>query len=235
MIQFNLLPDVKLEYIKAERTKRFVTVVSLIASAASLTLFVALILTVDVWQKKTMSDLTNDIKTSSDHLRSTPDLNKILTVQSQLNSLDGLHSQKPAATRLFNYLSQVTPGAATIGDLTTDFTQHTMSITGKSPSLDVVNKFVDSLKFTNYQLDGSSDKVAAFSNVVLSSFSRGSDGAHFVVTLNFDPAIFDNTKSLSLLVPDIITTRSVLEKPTVLFDQSAAPTDDATTNTEGGQ
>lgn len=267
MIQFNLLPDVKLEYIKAQRTKHFVVAISVLASAASLGLFIILVLTVNVWQSKTIKDLSGDIKTTSSELKSTKDLNKILTVQSQLGSLSTLHSQKPASQRLFGYLSQVTPAKATISDITADFTLNTLSITGKAPSLDVVNTFTDALKFTSYGqgavkgvwTDGTSYKTNeavshgrdiyvattdneasdntepgvgsdwqsnwkvapnAFSGVVLSSFGRTEDGASYTITLSFDPAIFSNENAVSLLVPNIVTTRSIVEQPSVLFDGS---------------
>lgn len=267
MIQFNLLPDVKLEYIKAQRTKHFVVVVSVLASAASLGLLIILVLTVNVWQNKTIKDLSGDIKSTSSELKSTKDLNKILTVQSQLGSLSTLHSQKPAAQRIFGYLSQVTPVKATISDITADFTLNTLSITGKAPSLDVVNTFTDALKFTSYGQgavkggwsDGTSYKTdeivsngravyiatsehaassdtepgvgsgwqsnwklapKAFSGVVLSSFGRTEDGATYTIMLNFDAAIFSNVNEISLLVPNIVTTRSIVEQPLVLFDGS---------------
>lgn len=222
MIQFNLLPDVKIEYIKAQRTKHFVLTISTLAAIASLVIFAVLVLTVDVWQKKTIGDLSKDIKTSSDQLRATPDLNKILTVQNQLGSLSTLHETKPVTSRMFGYLSQVVPTKATISNLTVDFTANTLSVTGDAPSLDVVNTFTDGLKFTKYQLDTTGDKKDAFTEVVLSSFGRSSDGASYTITLNFDPLIFSNTSKVSLLVPNIVTTRSILEQPAVLFDQGSA-------------
>lgn len=218
MIQFNLLPDVKLEYIKTQRTKHIVMVIGMLASAASLVVFSLLVLTVDVWQHKTLNDLSSDIKKTSEQLKSTPDLNKILTVQSQLGSLSTLHGQKPAAQRLFGYLAQVTPDKATISDMTVDYTQNTLSISGKAPTLDVVNTFTDGLKFTKYQVKGSDDKLAAFSNVVLSSFGRSEEGAIYTITLSFDPTIFSNASPITLDVPNIVTTRSVVEQPSVLFD-----------------
>lgn len=221
MIQFNLLPDVKLEYIKTQRTKHFVISTSILAAAASLAVFAVLVLTVNVWQKKTISDYSKDIKTTSDNLRATPDLNKILTVQNQLASLSSLHESKPVTSRLFSYLGQVTPTNATISDMTADFSASTLSITGNAPSLDVVNTFTDGLKFTKYQVSGSEDKTNAFSNVVLSSFGRTAEGASYTITLSFDPQIFSNANNVKLLVPNIVTTRSVIEQPTVLFDKAS--------------
>jgi hypothetical protein len=219
MIQFNLLPDVKLEYIKTERVKQLVVTLSFLASAAALALLIILVLTVDVWQKKSLHDVSADIKTTSKQLESTPDLSKILTVQNQLGQLTSLHDQKYVDSRLFGFLSQVTPTQATISNMTTDNTQNTMTISGDAPSLDVVNTFVDGLKFTKYRVDGSADSKNAFSNVVLSNFGRSNQGATYTITLAFDPGIFSNSNKVTLNVPDIVTTRSVIEQPSALFNQ----------------
>jgi hypothetical protein len=222
MIQFNLLPDVKLEYIKTERVKQLVITLSFLASAAALALLIILVLTVDVWQKKSLHDVSADIKTTSNQLESTPDLSKILTVQNQLGQLKGLHDQKYVDSRLFGFLSQVTPTQATISNITTDNTQNTMTISGDAPSLDVVNTFVDGLKFTKYSVTGTADSKNAFSNVVLSTFGRSNQGATYTITLAFDPVIFSNANKVTLNVPDIVTTRSVLEQPSALFNQGGS-------------
>jgi hypothetical protein len=222
MIQFNLLPDVKLEYIKTERVKQLVITLSFLASAAALALLIILVLTVDVWQKKSLHDVSADIKATSNQLESTPDLSKILTVQNQLGQLKGLHDQKYVDSRLFGFLSQVTPTQATISNITTDNTQNTMTISGDAPSLDVVNTFVDGLKFTKYSVTGTADSKNAFSNVVLSTFGRSNQGATYTITLAFDPVIFSNANKVTLNVPDIVTTRSVLEQPSALFNQGGS-------------
>src|ERR1039458_1397961 len=114
MIQFNLLPDVKQAFIKSQRTKRLVIVFSVFLSTVALVIFIVLVTVVYVVQKKSISDLNNNIQTNSASLKNTANLTKILTVQSQLNSLATLDSQNPAASRLFNFLSQLTPTQATI-------------------------------------------------------------------------------------------------------------------------
>ena len=216
MIQLNLLPDVKLQYLKARRTQRLVISVSMILIAASLFVFVLLIGTVDVFQKKNLHDLNNDINKYTNQLQNTPNLNKILTVQNQLQVLTSLHDQKPAASRLFDYLKQLTPSSASISQLNIDYTQHTITISGNANSLDIVNAFTDTLKFTTYKKgDGSS--ANAFSDVVLSQFSRGSSGATYTITSNFDPTIFDSASNVTLTVPNIISTRSIIEQPSDLF------------------
>lgn len=221
MIQINLLPDVKLQYLRVRRTQRLVVSVSMLLIVTSLFIFVLLIGTVDVFQKKNLSDLNHDISTYTKQLQNTPNLNKILTVQNQLQVLTSLHDQKPAASRLFGYLQQMTPSDASISQFNIDYTQNNISITGKAGSLDTVNAFTDTLKFTTYKkTDGTSTN--AFSAVVLSAFGRSTAGATYTITANFDPTIFSGGTPASLTVPNIISTRSIIEQPTDLF-QSANP------------
>jgi hypothetical protein len=221
MIQFNLLPDVKLEFIKVQRTKRLVITISLVASAVSVVVLLLLLVTVDVFQKKNMSDLTHDIANNEGVLKKTPDLNKILTIQNQLRSLPGMHDQKVVASRLLPFMQQVTPSTATIATMEADFSQNTLAISGQAPSLDVVNTYVDTLKFTTYSTaDHSTDGKNAFSNVVLSSFSRSSQNASYAITVSFDPVIFSNTSDVKLTIPPIVTTRSVIGQPTDIFKSS---------------
>ena len=200
MIQFNLLPDVKQEFMRAERTKHLMVTVSFFASAIALAVLVLGLSTVYVVQKKAISDLQNDIATNSATLKNTPHISDILTVQSQLNSLSSLNNLKPVDSRLFGYLAQLTPKKATISDLRVDHTLNMITISGNAPTLDVVNTFVDGLKFTNYTTTDVTTPTPAFSSVVLASFSRSSKTATYSITFNFDPTIFSVSKDVTLTV-----------------------------------
>lgn len=216
MIQFNLLPNVKLEYIKATRRKRLVMTGASLMMAVALGITILLFLVVNVIQKQHLKALSNDINQGVKELQETPNLDKILTVQNQLMSLDGLHDQKPVASRLFGYLAQITPVEVSIAQLDVDFDQNTMRFTGSSDSLSSINKFVDTLKFTNYRLKGSDnaeESKNAFASVVLSSFNRNSQEANYTIDLVFDPVIFSITQEAELVVPSAVTTRSETEKP----------------------
>lgn len=224
MIQFNLLPDIKQEYIKAQRQKHLIVFISTIASIAAIALLVVLILVVDVWQKKSISDLNKDIKSNSSQLSSTKDLNKILTVQNQLNSLGPLHDQKAVASRLFEYISTLTPSNATISKLSIDYSKSAVTISGSADALSTVNTYVDTLKFTTYKAEGQSGSTSknAFSQVVLSTFGKTSQATTYTITASFDPAIFSESSTVNLTVPKITTTRSAIDQPTDLFKQSGS-------------
>jgi Tfp pilus assembly protein PilN len=225
MIQFNLLPDVKLEYIKAERSRRLVIGLSVLVCAAAVVLL-AVLLSVDGLQKKHLSDLNRDITNETNQLQGKPNINGILTVQNQLESLTALHNAKPAASRLFDYLNEVTPATVSITNFTTDFTQFTMTLTGTSDSLASVTQYVDTLKLTAYNTGDNSTKSPAFSNVVLSSFSLNSNAnspgqaATYTIALSYDRNIFDITQNIALSVPSV-TTRAQIQNPSNLFQASS--------------
>ncbi len=232
MIQFNLLPDVKLEYLKAERTRQMVITVSAIASAASLAIFLTFFAT-NYYQKQHISSISDEINSRKSKLEKKPGIDKILTIQNQLKSLTALHDAKPAAPRLFTYLNQVTPDKTiSISSLTLDFSKGTLSITGTADSLGSVNQYIDTLKFTTYRVKGddpSQTPLKAFSNVVLTSFTyatpsatAGTDTssapATYTLDFTYDQPIFDLTKDVTLNVPsNTTTTRSEVDKPTDLF------------------
>ena len=201
MVQFNLLPKVKLEYVKTQRTKRLLTLISIVVSVASLAVLLLSFVTVNVVQKKSLNDLNKDIAKYSTQLKNVDDLNKILTVQNQLSTLTGLHDKKPVATRLFTYISQVTPSQAGLNKLSIDYTANTLTVGGIAPSLDVVSTYTDTLKATTYTVSGSKESKHAFTNVVLANFGRSNDGASFNISFSYDPTIFDSKSDVTLKVP----------------------------------
>lgn len=226
MIELNLLPDVKQDYIKAERARSLVISISFIVTAASVGLLL-LLLSVSGLQKKHINDLTADIKKSTKELKAKPQISKILTVQNQLNSISALHDKKPSVAAFFTYLNQVTPESVDINTLTVDFTENSANITGGADNLSSVNKYVDTLKFTTYTIDGKNTPKKAFNNVVMSSFSisGGSKGknakpATYTITFNYDPEILDVTKKVTLSVPKLTSTRSTSGSPNELFKVS---------------
>ena len=175
MIQFNLLPDVKVAFIAARRTKRMVLLLATVVIATSLTIVTILSVVVFVWQKTSLQGLDKTIKASASNLQSQTDIDKVLTVQNQLSSIDDLHASKPEVARVFTYLTQVTPSKITVSTLVVDFVTPTISITGQAPSLEEVNKYVDTLKFTTVTNDDDGSAVEAgakaFSQVVLGAYT----------------------------------------------------------------
>jgi Tfp pilus assembly protein PilN len=205
-VQFNLLPDVKLEYVKAQRTKHLMTFVSLVVGAAALAIFLFSFFLVNVVQKRDLANLNKDIKSTSGQLKQIKDLDKILTVQNQLSTLTTLHESKPVASRLFAYITSLTPTQASLSKLNIDFAANTISIGGTAPSLDTVSVYTDTIKGTKYITDGETTKTKAFSDVVLSSFGRSDKGASFTIDFKYDPTLFDVKSKVQLIVPTAAVT-----------------------------
>ena len=221
MTQFNLLPDIKLEYIKSKRTQDLVILVSVILIAAFLAIFIILYVYVGIIQKHHLSSLSDKITSNTQQISSSSNLDKVLTIQNQLESLPALYQARPATTELLPFINQLTPASATISSLNINFTgatEDTGSIQGNADSLSTVNTFVDTLKLTNYTISGSKSSNA-FSNVVLSAFAVTTTpvGVCYTISFSFDPLIFNQTTPATLSVPDIITTRSITQQPTDLF------------------
>jgi Tfp pilus assembly protein PilN len=233
MIQFNLLPDVKLEYVRAQRVKHTVISASLIAAGSAILIFLLLFATVHIVQKKSMNDLNSDISKYDGQLKATPDLDKILTIQSQLSALPALHAGKAAASRNFSFIQQLVPSTITLTDLTTDYTANTFTLTGESASLDNVNTLVDTLKYTTYA-DQTSSNQKAFTDVVLSQFTRSATTTTFTVTANFAPAIFDNASNVKLTIPSGVSSPSVVGQPTTFKEPTTTTTPASATTTTNG-
>jgi hypothetical protein len=152
-----------------------------------------------------------------------------------LESLTALHSAKPAATRLFDYLNEVTPTQISINNFNIDFTKQTVTITGTADALSSVNAYIDTLKSTTYTTDTNKKNTPAFSNIVLSSFGLNASSqdktqaASYTINLSYDKNIFDITQKVNLTVQNPVTTRSGLQQPSDLFK---VPT--GTTNGKAG-
>lgn len=248
MIQFNLIPDIKNQYLKTQRTKRLVIMTSISISLVFVFIFVLLFSVVQFAQKSHIKNLQKDIDTYLSNLKKDENLEKVLTIQNQLGSLTGLHDSKPVATRLYDYLVQVTPKDASISAVDIDFKQNTLKIAGTAKSIEVVNKFVDTLKFTDYELTTNETPAQktvkkAYSSVVLDSFSSTTDdagGVNYVISFKFDPIIFDINKdannkpqAIQLKVPqNFTTTRSFTEKPNENFFKPAPSTENQPNNNE---
>jgi len=218
MTQFNLLPDIKLEYLRSRRAQGLVISVSTLLIAVSIAILVLLYVYVVIIQKNHISGLSSQITNSTQQISSNANLNKILTIQNQLQSLPSLDNAKPATTQILPYINQLTPAAATISNISVDLTKNIGSIQGNADTITTVNTFVDTLKFTNYTI-GTSSSTSAFSNVVLSTFAENTttSGVSYTITFSFDPLIFSGTQQATLAVPQIITTRSITQQPTDLF------------------
>lgn len=227
MIQINLLPDLKKEFIKAQKTKALVISTSILVTLGALGLSALLFIYVVLLQQLQISFATDDIKTKESQLKAIPDVNKYLTVQAQLASLPDLHNAKGSYSRLFDYLSVLNPSAPnniSLSDLQLATQDHSITITGLTGSFQTLNVFVDTLKNTqiSYTVEGQKDAVTQkmFDQVLVQSSGlakvESQNLVSFAIRTIYNPAAFDalNT-NVTAVVPNITTTQSVTQSPTV--------------------
>ncbi|MBI2589282.1 hypothetical protein HYW35_03745 [Candidatus Saccharibacteria bacterium] len=215
-IQFNLLPDVKLQFDKAKRVQNLVFRVATAASATMLGLFLVMLVVVHVVQKSQLSSAAKAQDTLSSQLSNIPNLGQIITIQNQLKTLVGLHQAKHVSSRIFTYLPQVTPSNASIGKLDIDLAGSTMSISGNADSQKTVNTFIDTLKFTTYMVGDQDTPHSAFTSVVESTFAINATNVSYTLDISFDPQLFannlldsqDHPQEPKLSVPKLTTTKS---------------------------
>lgn len=189
-VQFNLLPDSKLEFNRTQKTKKLVFTIAIVACGASLAIFLVMLGLVDGVQKKLMDDAATKVDKSSQQLQDL-DVGKIITVQNQLKALPGLHQQKHMISRIFTYLPKITPPSVSINKLDLDMAKNTMSLSGTAGSQKDVNTLIDTLKFTTYKV-GSDNPAPAFQSVVESGFNINAKGVGYTVDMQFDPKLFAN-------------------------------------------
>ena len=215
MIQINLLPSIKAEYVKAQRTKRTVISVSVIAIAVSVGIVGILASIAFGTQLYQLNSSQDKITKNEKQLKEVPDLDKILTIQNQLIALTPLHDAKPVMSRVFTYLQQTTPDQVTIENYSIKNDEYTWTVQGKAPSLELVNKYVDTLKFTEIVLQNESEEpTKAFSEVVLTSFSKTQDGYTFEIGFKYNDQLFSSANpDIKLTVPSTVTTRSQTQLP----------------------
>ncbi len=215
-VQFNLLPDVKLQYDKARRIQNLVRRVAVTASVVSFGIFLLMLVVVDLVQKAQLNSAAKAETSSSSQLQNIPNLSQIITVQNQLQTLVTLHQGKHVASRIFTYLPQITPSNASIGKLDMDLQGSTMSISGNADSQKTVNTFVDTLKFTTFKVGDQDSAHTAFPSVVESTFAINSTNVSYTLDITFDPQLFANNlldaqghpQEPKLTVPKLTTTKS---------------------------
>ncbi len=108
MIEINLLPDVKYELLRTRATRNYVTAMSVLVGIVGLVATLALgfifggQITAEAWQE-------SQIKSKSQELLQVEDLNKSVTIQNQLNTINSQHDNKKINSRLFDVLGAINP------------------------------------------------------------------------------------------------------------------------------
>lgn len=221
MTQVNLVPDIKQKYLKAQRMKRVIIVGSFFVSAGFITVVVLMFMFVNVAQKRHNTNLESDIKSGLSKLQAEQDVAKVLTIQKQLETLPGLHANKPQMSRLALYLSKLIPKNVWLDELSIDMKKKTIEVRGDAGSVRSVNVFIDSMKNATYTVEGQdvnkNPAKNAFSAIALDNLGTDNKtgSVSYRIVGTFDPVIFTEAKQVNMDIPNITSTQSETEKPKV--------------------
>jgi Tfp pilus assembly protein PilN len=235
IVQLNLLPDVKKQYLQAQKSKALVMSCAILVTLGAVGISVLLFLYVNFGQQLQSVLLTNDIKSRTAQLNNIQDLGKYLTIQNQLKALPDLHDQKGAYSRLFTFLPLLNPGSPnnvklSVLQLTGVDGDKSVIFTGTTANYQSLNVFVDTLHNVqvSYKQPNADQPttVKMFSTVDVQNADLSQSGntktVSFTLHAVYDPTVFDvHNTDVTATVPNIVTTPSVTGAPKPqLFDQS---------------
>lgn len=240
MIEINLVPDVKQELIRAQRTRTSVVSIAIVASIAAAGIVVLLAVWVFAVQTVRMAANDGAIKTEYEKLEAHADLDKVLTIQSQLNQLSDLNAEKMMDSRIFDVLAAILPpepNQVQISDLLINSEESTVAIQGQAANsfqaLEVFKKTVSGARFTYGDLT-KEEALPLASLVTTSDVTYGEDSSgtrvlRFTLKFTYPPELFSPTSTGIKLFNGVDgnVTDSYLGLPQNVFTDRAAD--------EGGQ
>ena len=110
MIEINLIPDVKREYLKTRAMRNAVVSMSILIGVVVVAVAIVLGLVV-AGQLVTQSIQDNTIKAEGAKLTAVEDIDKMVSIQQQLAAINGQHESKSINSRLFDVLAAINPPA----------------------------------------------------------------------------------------------------------------------------
>lgn len=170
MIQINLIPDVKLELVRAQRNRNLVISVATLASAVTIGLVILTAIYVFGVQfaREKLVDTSIDERYTT--LKEIDDIGKMVTIQNQLAQIDQTHSNKPLTSRIFSLLAVAsakgTDNSVSITTFDVNKSEETITLTAKTDkkgfeAAEIFKKNIEALKvdYRTYDEDGKLPKL----------------------------------------------------------------------------
>lgn len=241
MIQINLIPDVKQEYLRARRVQATAVSLSIMVSIGAIALVVVmgLILLAQIG-RESLAD--GRIDSEYKKLANTPDIGNILTIQNQLSLISDQHHSKIISSRLFGLVQGVNPPAPHNIQFTSvqlDAVNKRLILDGVAvggyPSVETLTKSLSNTKIeymTEGESQASSVPLASRVEVTQTSFGQNPDGARvlsFTLTLDVDESLLSNmNKETRIVTPSqrVDVTDSKQRVPDSLFTAPATNEED---------
>ncbi len=230
MIELNLLPDLKKEFIKAQRMRNTVVSGSILTILIALGLLALLATIVYGAQAVIIDNLKKEVTENHKKLAAKPEINKYLTVQNQLELIGSAASERTAYDRIFDYITKLNPAPPndiTIYSLVVDAETSSITLEGSTANFETVNNFKNTLENAKlaYSLNGEKHEGNFFTAVTVApptlSAADGRQTAYFNISVAFDPKAFDpDAKDINVTIPKLVTSDADRHSPRELFGAS---------------
>lgn len=234
MIEINLIPDVKREYLKTKSLRNLVITTSVIVGAGTIALAVALGI---IFSGQLVLEMvrSNNIKSEGAKLVAIEDLNKTVTIQQQLSKIDSQQASKSMNSRLFDVMAAINPPAPNdikISLLKMDPEAETVTIEGSAANgymaLEVFKKTISNTK-VQFTVDGVTEDYPLATDITTGDTSFGEDASgsrvlRFAFTFTYPSELFmisDNPVPLITPSGRVNVTDSKLGVPESLFGKKA--------------
>lgn len=233
MIEINLIPDVKQELLRAQRTRAIVISGAIVTSIIAAGAVVLLLVYIYAVQNIRGFSLDSQIKDRNAELSQVEDLSKILTIQNQLSVINSLNDNKNINSRIFDVVSAVVPPAPNnvlISQINVDNEESTVTLEGQTlnfNSMEVFKKTLDSAIIV-YTENGEQKEVKLASTLNSGEVTYGSNANNekvivFTISFEFPDELFSpklSTIAIKLSVNGNVTD-SYLGIPRSIFTQRA--------------
>lgn len=205
MIEVNLIPDVKLELLKARRQQKMVISGSILIAIASVGLIVFMSLFTFGGQAFAEKIADDSIKDRTEELKSIDDLSQTLTLQAQLSQLLSSQKDKNISSRLFDILSVVVPtgdNAVNVTRLGFSAEDKTIEIEAQAKNgyeaVEVFKKTLAQTTFHYSQDDKAAEPVDIATGISEGERTYGQDGngqriLRFKISFTYADELFDST------------------------------------------
>ncbi len=234
MIEINLIPDVKQEFIHAQKMRNVAITSSILVGLGSVAIVVILGLLLGaqtLHEKFAREEVDKQFK----QLQSVENIDNVLTIQNQLSKISALNDKKTIDSRLFDVLAAISPIAPNdikIANVQLNPAEKLLTIEGSAANgyaaTETLRKTIlnTSLQTT---LDGQVTSTKLTEEVVVgeTSYGEGADGSkvlRFTLSFTYPDGLFDNSlRTLRIVTPTsaIDVTDSRTRVPETLFSQQA--------------
>lgn len=237
MIQINLLPDIKRQHLRAQRTRNIVIAISMLLSAIAVGVVVVMYLGLGATKVITSTTIQSN-KDLYKEISETDDINKLVTIQNQLTKIENLQNNRSVNSRMFAVLEAIAPKApakvsftsVTISPSESLMTIQAITTTGYE-TVESMKKKIAAAKMTYYQnAKDSGEKqetmlIQEQTKVAVSEVGYGENDkkettVSFTMSFKYADGLFNNTtKDIAISLPegDVDVTDSKRRLPESLF------------------